>query len=456
MAAFIPQDMDSPIQEIELERHNMEEGKIMCSGRDDRRGREPFLYLISCVGIRALLSPPSIYEAKQLREHYILKHKNVGEFVLFFFEKKPYAPVSIATFDTINFRASQIGLQPLRGDAVLLSGIKNPHLCLLMRSELVALSPTPLSPDAFSLFNQSDPEAVSHNNEGKWFPPLRLTSAFLKNLRVYIIVIAGYKLINRQIELLAHRLLIGEEIPLHSEELSRCLHSYGINMRYLGKLRNFVRSSYRISALLLNEIVARVCKHFIREKLRLVQSPSLEEYQNVVANYFNVIFGSSEISNIYWCILLKGLVWLKYGAYGEPLTSRERRESFDFRKEEYYRPYALFLTLQMQTGVRLSSANEARRWFREGKTPTFLGKDVSFSVKQKSFFEKEPLGEAFQKSVLAETSSPSILLRIQTISESLPLSARIHLAFNFATNYELALTGEPVKMIKLLWKVAVD
>lgn len=43
--------------------------------------------------------------------------------------------------------------------------------------------------------------------------------------------------------------------------------------------------------MMLNEMIARVCKHFIREKLRLVKSESISDYQEVVANYFNVVFG---------------------------------------------------------------------------------------------------------------------------------------------------------------------
>jgi len=73
--------------------------------------------------------------------------------VIFFFEKKANATASLQNFDAQNIRATHIGLQPICGDAVLLSGIKNPHLCLMLRPELVALSSCPLSPDAFSQFN---------------------------------------------------------------------------------------------------------------------------------------------------------------------------------------------------------------------------------------------------------------------------------------------------------------
>lgn len=90
-------------------------------------------------------------------------------------------------------------------------------------------------------------------------------------------------------------------------ELSRYMHSYGINIRYLGVLLEKTKVAW-LKELLMSEICARSAKKFLNFDLQdclLNLSESSDEtvrkYQSrLVINFLNKLLGNSKDSEILW------------------------------------------------------------------------------------------------------------------------------------------------------------
>lgn len=114
------------------------------------------------------------------------------------------------------------------------------------------------------------------------------------------------------------------------------------------------RQNERPAALLLNEMISRISKNLLREKLRLVTTTNPDDYNTVkklwvrrwwltengmvvvlnllhsqshqvVAQFFNMLFGSGKESEFFWTTSIKLYIRLKYGGHlGQPLSDAER------------------------------------------------------------------------------------------------------------------------------------
>jgi hypothetical protein len=94
--------------------------------------------------------------------------------------------------------------------------------------------------------------------------------------------------------------LIDENATLAAQEvLVRELHSRGINMRFLGRLRSFCKST-NIRSFLLAECLARFWKcelrHLWRDVMRHEKTPSAEPFQKITSSYLNMLLRDQD----YW------------------------------------------------------------------------------------------------------------------------------------------------------------
>jgi hypothetical protein len=153
------------------------------------------------------------------------------------------------------------------------------YLYELLRPEYVKSYPVPLSSDAFSPFNLTDPNAKSINED---------------------VANACHKLVTLRIPQFAAFLEKGTLsglTPASELDCSRfvsLMHRQGINIRFLGVVRKCL-SFQKTRRIALTEMVARVIKDKLNQTLRstteTVQLPVDEPYREVVVEYLNKLFG---------------------------------------------------------------------------------------------------------------------------------------------------------------------
>jgi hypothetical protein len=199
----------------------------------------------------------------------------------------------------INRRASLLTGRRIYSDCVVIPEFLGTHLYHLLRMEFVASyrgpqstpdSPhVPLSSDAFTFFGRHN--ALEHNLEVK-----QATNQLL-SIRIKEVADQLLSQASSRAELEADLNVVS------SSQLVRLLHSRGINMRHLGKLRSLIFSNIgttttatkssnvslvqtreRISALILTEMIARVFKSSIRAKLRQLERPELNCFAEIASN----------------------------------------------------------------------------------------------------------------------------------------------------------------------------
>eukprot|EP01095_Lingulamoeba_sp_RSL-Kostka_P009027 TRINITY_DN3078_c0_g2_i1.p1 TRINITY_DN3078_c0_g2~~TRINITY_DN3078_c0_g2_i1.p1 ORF type:complete len:341 (+),score=110.04 TRINITY_DN3078_c0_g2_i1:174-1196(+) len=93
-----------------------------------------------------------------------------------------------------------------------------------------------------------------------------------------------------------------------SFKIKESMHESGINLRYLGRLRHWIESEF-IKQIIFVEMIARVIKHVLRQKLRKkmkqLKLPLEHECRELIINDCNLIFGNSDISSNYWNTTIK-------------------------------------------------------------------------------------------------------------------------------------------------------
>lgn len=140
--------------------------------------------------------------------------------------------------------------------------IRCTHLFRLLRPELVQAYKKPLCNDAFSGFVHADPDAAIYNEEIK-----EATTFLLEK-----VVPECAKDMDNLIKNRIHR-------SIRDINVVDILHSHGVNLRWMGKgmillhkITNFVvktlATTKTLEILLLHEMVQRVVKNYIRERLR--------------------------------------------------------------------------------------------------------------------------------------------------------------------------------------------
>jgi len=120
-------------------------------------------------------------------------------------------------------------------------------------------------------------------------------------------------LLKTTIPAFAHRL---NTIKLNADfNLKEAMHNEGINMRYLGVVRQCVTSE-AISHLLLVEMIARVQKHHLRHQMRSLMRelklPLEHKYRALVVQHFNLVFENSNESLEYWQSTIKSQLFQYY------------------------------------------------------------------------------------------------------------------------------------------------
>ena len=155
--------------------------------------------------------------------------------------------------------------------------VKETFLYELMRPEWVAENPVPLSSDAFSGFSS-----------------FRMDS--LENREVFE---STQRLLNVRVPEFAALLDRAAAEPKYSKKaalatLTEQLHRHGINCRYLGRVRSHCKNEAAREVILL-EIVARVVKNLLREKLRVLSTkltvPGEMQYRLCIVSLLNHVLG---------------------------------------------------------------------------------------------------------------------------------------------------------------------
>ena len=142
----------------------------------------------------------------------------------------------------------------------------------LLRPELVARAPFPLSPDAFSAFGACDPDVDTHNQEA-----IQTTDWLLSEV----------------IPEFAAQLAQRSPPPLELASLGRLVKQTprsGINIRFLGNVRRALLTSHSATeycTLIMTELTARTLKHLLRSLMRKLEADNEAQYQTLVVNFFN-------------------------------------------------------------------------------------------------------------------------------------------------------------------------
>ena len=194
----------------------------------------------------------------------------------------------------------------VRGDALLVRG-SGSHLYNLLRPELVRNYPARLSSDSFSGFGGSTvccaDLACPHAS--------RSHSDAVRGATEY--------LLRRVIPDFAAQLNRRELSPIDGAQLVEDMKAAGINCRFLGYLRRLVEPVH-IRAMILTEMLSSLAKSILRERMRCCRGAVGEvggqwddggmggiggggnssALQVVLKSFFNVMFGDSAISDLFW------------------------------------------------------------------------------------------------------------------------------------------------------------
>jgi len=196
--------------------------------------------------------------------------------------------------DEVNVRASCLIGRRMLGNVVLMRRNRASTLYRLLRPEFVETNPVPLCSDAFTHFQDADPDKEQHNQE---------------------IVEATKRLFQEVIPDFADALNRHHETPVTFEELSQMMHKRGINIRHMGRVRKLVTVPH-LRSFLLTDLVARVCKNDLRHRLRMMLKTNAASKPDVVRKevvaYFNLILGSSKRTLRHWNLDIKVRIQHKF------------------------------------------------------------------------------------------------------------------------------------------------
>jgi hypothetical protein len=246
----------------------------------------------------------------------------------------------------LNLRASKVVGNSLFGSVFFIPAYIGSHLYQLLRLEYVRQFSLPLSSDAFSFFGRDS--AAQHNAE----------------VRSATTLLHSHHLIQFSRDLLASATL-----PPTSSALISAMHTAGLNVRLLGKLRAIINSEKsstkreKISEMLLTEMVARIYKNIIRRKLRNLDRKAVENAANlreklrvICLDELNYILAvpRHEKGKITWNESLKTQISCKFGLYASPFTPEELEISYDLA--EKLSKYKLFQTLSNQLGLQFTTS----------------------------------------------------------------------------------------------------
>ncbi|KAL6067106.1 Clu domain-containing protein [Balamuthia mandrillaris] len=252
-----------------------------------------------------------------------------------------------------NSRASCLVGRPIFGNVIAARGTKLQNFYYLLRPELVRQSPTPLSSDAFSNFGKNRRE--EHEAE---------ILALTRKLREEVIPTFA-----RWINQNPHKVVSGLHLP-------HLMHKHGINLRYLGRLYGLMKRERLKYNCVGFQMIARLLKNQLRAKLREKSVNSEAQYQRVIVNFFNMVFGEDKTSQDFWEKAMPIHLLLKFGPFGfhfEHQQHQQENETENISNTNYETNFKfilgkipLFHMLQEYTGVKFTlSAEEIRERLRD-------------------------------------------------------------------------------------------
>lgn len=104
-----------------------------------------------------------------------------------------------------------------------------------------------------------------------------------------------------------------EELTLH--DVTETFHRHGVNLRYMGIVRNLLKSPAKKLALY-HIIIARTLKSFWRSHMRYTMSklqvPAIEPYRRATVGFLNIIFGERKESFEFWSAQLPPQLLLRF------------------------------------------------------------------------------------------------------------------------------------------------
>jgi alpha-tubulin suppressor-like RCC1 family protein/tetratricopeptide (TPR) repeat protein len=223
---------------------------------------------------------------------------NLSEGVLFYADK-----------GRINKLASALAGKTIRGNALLIYGLEGRILYYQLRPEFVKNYAYPLNPDACFGFCKDNMQV--HNRE------VQEATSYLTQ----VVIPKFAQMLNKN-----------ELYIITTSQLTAEMHKHGINLRYLGLLRSMVHDNPYVKSVIFTAMVINCLKNYVRRKMRLVDDCDNETVKKMVARYFNCLLGQSDVSDFYWCQLLKVQIEAKYGQYGQCLITSELAVDYDLRK----------------------------------------------------------------------------------------------------------------------------
>ena len=229
------------------------------------------------------------------------------------------------------------------------TGVPGGHLYMLFRPEFVKKYKKPLCSDAYSRFVQNQPDREEHKKE------VDEATEHLLNSVIPEFSVTLVKTLDETKELRG---------DFTSFRLTEYLHSFGINVRYLGQvllhMPNKTNGAYR--TFLIVEMVARVAKNMVRTLLRgamkCIEVPIDEPYRKEVIQTLNRIFGKPNDYKQCWQKIRQGVLQ-KFGIFNLQLLNFPadlRAHIFGQHEEKNVDfPFLLFTRIQQMMGFKFTA-----------------------------------------------------------------------------------------------------
>jgi tetratricopeptide (TPR) repeat protein len=296
-------------------------------------------------------------------------------------------------------------------------GLRSAHMFRLLRPEYVKQYHTPLCSDACSRF-VPEAEVHEHNEE------VAEATAVLKDEVIPAVAM--------DLQTLRH----GWDFSLQS-----VLHSRGANLRYLGLLRSHVRDP-ELRDLILVEMVARVVKTELREKMRAVLQQSVlpleDPRRQAVISHLNVVFGNSDQARLYWGEHLKTRLMDKFE---RALSAEELKPTYDLKQslcKDGGMESKLFLRVQQIMGLKFIPSV-----MREFSKPSTSGDaDVFNSYTPFDETDMEELGCRVKHLNIVERAL-GYILKTKARKHGIDPNARRRLLKQAMSKFDAALESDP-------------
>src|SRR3990167_11307817 len=314
---------------------------------------------------------------------------------------------------------------------------KMDYLHKLLRPEFVKHYQIPLCSDAYSNFVK--PNAKTYANDSHYNLRKQQETEVNEN-----VLKATQYLIDRIIPSVANSLC---EIPMgarHSVQLCNYLHSNGINLRYLGELRNqtLLHGDDYWASLLLIEMVSRVIKDeircMLREKMKEIKHPGEGAYKREIVARLNILFGNTRNSLLHWNTRVYPVLLEKYEIY-----SSNKQHSFGRSLKEEV------------SSIEIGRVNG--RWLLLRRISEYLGIEfanktwlANANTSEKLFSYRKPFEETdfsemkdIVKSLDMIAHATGFVLKMKALLSGSTLDERKRLLFLAIESFQKALASNP-------------